>query len=246
VLPGSNPTFTNSIDILPPLTSGLVEWRLPARASATANYSLLGAAQPMRRADPALTKLGINPNPPAVAWREFFSIGSSDTTFPWVEVLALDRQLQLSAIPLDPSRAEALVKSSTYVGTAAGLTARVYIDAERVELSEAIMDRRPRKNAVLFARIRHVDILEPGGSIVTTLNTASLPPAAASGITAPATTKAPPSVAKPAETMAEQVARMQRERDEKVRTCRERASKANPNVGTSEYQTAYRACMAER
>ena len=149
-----------------PRFEGLV---VPASAHSTANYHLFGAVQSMHRADPPSSNPGVNLNTmsPTQSWRSYFSIGSSSAgegeNIPYVEVLALDRQLRLTSIPLDPGRAEKIAKAANYatMGTISGLTAKAYFDADRVELSYRTVDGRKARYGVLFARLQRIDIMDP-------------------------------------------------------------------------------------
>ena len=181
-----------------PRFEGLV---VPASAHSTANYHLFGAVQSMHRADPPSSNPGVNLNTmsPTQSWRSYFSIGSSSAgegeNIPYVEVLALDRQLRLTSIPLDPGRAEKIAKAANYatMGTISGLTAKAYFDADRVELSHRTVDGRKARYGVLFARLQRIDIHGPDNELLTSFTPDSLPaPAARPTATAPPATKPPP------------------------------------------------------
>jgi hypothetical protein len=168
---------------------------LPPSASATANYHLFGAVQSMHRADPPSSMPGVNLNivSPAQSWRSYFSIGSSGSgegeNIPYVEVLALDRQLRLASIPLDPARAEKIAKASNYatMGTISGLTAKVFFDADRVELSQRNIGGLKARYALLFARLQRIDIHGPDNELLTSFTSDVLPaPAARPAKTQPA------------------------------------------------------------
>ena len=178
-----------------PKFEGLV---LPASAHSTANYHLFGAVQSMHRADPPSSNPGVNLNimSPTQSWRSYFSIGSSSAgegeNIPYVEVLALDRQLRLTSIPLDPGRAEKIAKAANYatMGTISGLTAKAYFDADRVELSHRTVGGRKARYGVLFARLQRIDIHGPDNELLTSFTPDSLPaPAARPTTTAPPATK---------------------------------------------------------
>ena len=194
-----------------PKFEGLV---LPASAGSTANYHLFGAVRSMHAADPPLTKLGsdIGHTSPTQSWRSYFSIGSSSAgegeNIPYVEVLALDRQLRLTSIPLDPARAEKIAKASHYatMGTISGLTARVYFDADRVELSYRTVDGQKARYGLLFAKLHRIDIHGPDKELLTSFKAESLPaPAARPTTTAPPAPKPPP---EQSETLAERQAKI--------------------------------------
>ena len=174
---------------------------LPSSARTTANYHLFGAVQSMHRADPPSANPGVNLNvmSPTQSWRSYFSIGSSSAgegeNIPYVEVLALDRQLRLASIPLDSARAEKIAKASHYatMGTISGLSARVYFDADRVELSHRTVGGRKARYGLLFARLQRIDIHGPDNELLTSFTPDSLPaPAARSTTTEPPAAKSPP------------------------------------------------------
>ena len=181
-----------------PKFEGLV---LPASAASTATYHLFGAVRSMHAADPPLTKLGsdVGHTSPTQSWRSAFSIGSSGAgegeNIPYVEVLALDRQLRLTSIPLDPVRAEKIAKAANYatMGTISGLTVKAYFDADRVELSHRTVDGRKARYGVLFARLRRLDIHGPDGELLTSFKPESLPaPAPRTTTPEPAPATLPP------------------------------------------------------
>jgi hypothetical protein len=179
---------------------------LPASAGSTANYHLFGAVQSMQRADPPGSKPGVNLNTmsPTQTWRSYFSIGMSGSgegeNIPYVEVLALDRQLRLTSIPLDPARAEKIAKASNYatMGTIGGLTAKVYFDADRVELSQRTIGGRKARYGVLFAKLKRIDIHGPDNELLTSFEPESLPaPATRPTTTPPPAAKVPPRQTEP-------------------------------------------------
>ena len=194
-----------------PKFEGLV---LPASARSTANYHLFGAVQSMHRADPPSSNPGVNLNTmsPTQSWRSYFSIGSSSAgegeNIPYVEVLALDRQLRLTSIPLDPARAEKIAKAANYatMGTISGLTAKAYFDADRVELSHRTVDGRKARYGVLFARLQRIDIHGPDNELLASFKPESLPaPETRTTTATPSPTKLPP---EQTETLAERQAKI--------------------------------------
>jgi hypothetical protein len=204
-----------------PKFEGLV---LPTSASSTANYHLFGAVQSMHRADPPSSNPGVNLNTvtPTQAWRSYFSIGSSGAgwgeNIPYVEVLALDRQLRLASIPLDPARAEKIAKASHYatMGTITGLTAKLYFDADRVELSHRTVDGQKARYGVLFAKLQRIDVHGPDNELLTSFTPDSLPaPAARPTTTVPTAAKLPP---EQKETLAERQAKINQDVTVKTNT----------------------------
>jgi hypothetical protein len=196
---------TDAVDLLAPIVQSDIESRLPPRASATANYSSLGSVFAMREADAAPAKA----DSPTVTWRNFFQIGSSQDAFPMVEWLAFDRQLRMpSAIPMDAKAAEGFVKRRPE------LSARIYFDAERVELSEQNLDRKTtRTSAVLFAKVRAITVRDAEGQVLVSHSAAALPTPVARQSAAP-TPVAPSKV--PTETQAERIKRISDETSKRI------------------------------
>ena len=212
--------YEGGIDLLPSTDDPKMEdWVLPPKARSTATYSLFGAVQSMHRADLPSTKPGtdIGSESPTQSWRSYFSIGSSSAgegeNIPYIEVLALDRQLRLSSIPLDPAKAEKLAKAGHYatMGTMTGLTAKAYFAADRVELSHRTWGGTKARYGVLFAKLQRIDILGPDNEVLASFAVDSLPPPAARSTT---TTPVPP---KPAASKAgDTLGERQAEIDKKV------------------------------
>jgi len=211
----------DGVDILHRASDALA---LPARARTTANYSTFGAVRSMRQSDAA----PVRPDSPTNTWRSAFSIGSSADTFPWVEVLATDRQLRLTSLPIDIKVAERLTKTS------ADLRARVFLTAEGAELSTAKVDRKlTRKFTVLFVRVQRIEVLGPDDELLKEIPGASLPA---------------PAEAAPPSPQAATVADLERKSDTALKTanCKARAMQANPNEKSSVYRRAFAACMREK
>jgi hypothetical protein len=248
-------------------------WAIPPAARGMANYGLFGAVQFMSRADPAVKKPGVETGePPTQTWRGSFSIGGSGSgegeNLPQVEVLALDRQLRIASVPLDPAAAERLAKESSYssMGTMKGLTARVLFDAQRVELSERAIERSRARFGVLFGRVNSIEIVSADGRVIASLAPSDLP------APAPRVTEAPPQPARPAAPAASPAQRVQdsyREVEERNKAmsagaeqravetkrtmmCALKGAVAAPDVPEQarekdpRYQQAFKACMAEK
>jgi hypothetical protein len=187
------------IELMASTDNPIFQWVLPPAARSTANYTLFGVVGSADRSpDPPMTKPGISQgeSSPTHNWRSQFAIGASGAgeggALPNVELLALDRQLRLASIPIDPAVAERLAKADYYAttGRMTGLTARVSIDADRVELGERTIERtRPAKYGVLFARVQKVEILDPKGAVLVSFTPDRLP---APSPPAVETTAAPP------------------------------------------------------
>ena len=160
---------------------------MPPSASATANHA------PMSTVDgPASQQKELRPGLPEPSgtekWRQqlqFFAGG----LIPNYGALALDRQLFLKSIPVDPKTAERLALKR------AELHAKVYVTATRVELGETKIDGKPRKFAVLFATLQKLDVFAPDNELIATVKPEALP--APKVGTATAALPAPKPAAKP-------------------------------------------------
>ena len=236
----------DGLDILHRASDALA---LPARAQATANYSTFGAVRSMRQSDAAPTR----PDSPTNTWRSAFVIGSSADTFPWVEVLAADRQLRLASLPIDLKVAERLVKTS------ADLRARVFLTAEGAELGTAKVERKlTRKFAVLFVRVQRIQVLGPDDELLKEIHGSSLPapgkPSQQSPKSAGPATAAPSGASTQAadrevrERAAPTVEDLKRDSDAALKTanCKARAIEVNANEKSSAHRRAFAACMKEK
>ena len=83
-----------------------------------------------------------------------------------------DRQLRLSAVPLDAQHAEPLMK------VIRNLHARVFISADRVDVYQTAYERHAIPHVILFAHLQKVDILGPANEMIATIAGSSLPAAA--------------------------------------------------------------------
>ena len=204
---GGRYTFAESIGVLP-LTSDsrLFEWTPPAAARAMANYPLFSASAAMKRAEPPLNKFGLFKMSVTDTWRGEYSIGSSRSVgdFPLPEVISLDRQLRVGSVPVDAAVAEALAKGARYMQTLDGLTARVFFDVDRVELTDRVIQRQTHKSGVIFAKVDRMEIFDPDGRLNASIPASSLPaPSPASTDASPvatppgAGTSAPPRATTP-------------------------------------------------
>ena len=216
---------------------------LPARAGATANYSTIGAVRSMRQADAA----PVRADSPTNTWRSAFAIGSRADTFPWVEVLAADRQLRLTPVPIDAKVAERLTKTS------ADLRARVFLTTEGAELSTAKVDRKlTRKFAVLYVHVQRIEVLGPNDELLAEIQGASLPipdkAAQQSPQSAPAAPSSAGSEATDREVRERTAADLKRKSDTALKTanCKARTLEAHPDEKSSAHRRAFAACMKEK
>jgi hypothetical protein len=89
---------------------------------------------------------------------------------PPLGAFAFNRQLKLSAIPLDAKRAEPLVQALR------NLRARVYISADKMDEFQVSYERQLKPlQALLFAHIQKVDILGPNGEVIASVAASDLP-----------------------------------------------------------------------
>ncbi len=107
---------------------------------------------------------------PEEVWRKGITGNTQDMKMLSLGGFALDRQLKLKAVPLDPKRAEPLMK------VIRNLHARVFISADRTW----ICSRRPTNGAQIASgtavRARaKVDILGPKDESIATIAASSLP-----------------------------------------------------------------------
>jgi hypothetical protein len=249
-------------------------WAIPPGARGSATYGLFGAVPFMSRADPAVKKPGVElGEPPSQTWRGSFSIGGSGSgegeNLPQVEVLALDRQLRIASVPVDPGTAEKLAKESSYssMGTMKGLTARVLFEAQKVELSERTIERRRAKFGVLYGRVSGIEIVSADGRVIASLAPSDLAAPSARATDAPSAQ--PPRPATPAPGQERNVQDAYREVEERNKAmsagaeqraletkrmvmCSMKAAGAAPEVPEQarekdpRYQKVFKACMAEK
>lgn len=251
-----------------------VEYVLPPASRSLATYPVSGFGAVVQRSEPAPTKPGNMALLDATdAWRHAFPPGSSNRAMPTVEVLALDRRIQITSLPMEPARAEALAKRLT-PNPGSRLTARVYFDAERVEIGERVFANDRSATAVLVGKVQKVEILDFDNAVIATIAAAALPPPAvatapsAPAVPTPASSAATPRRPTAAETEAEiqrkNAANTQKVLDslhqsleqnvkpptdataEKDKNCRAQAAKVNKDPQSRPYRDAYAACQAAR
>jgi len=211
---GSGHPLAQQLDLLDGAERYPEHYRVPQEASDRATYMLMGLD--LRRAEPPSTKPGVAmKDTPTDAWRGRVSIGASSNAVPLVELLALDRRLQVATVPIEASRAEALTKRQPLMPAIDGFTAEVFFEAERVVLGERMVARKPTKNAMLLARVQRVDIFDPDGKIITSIPAALLPAPAATPSTVATTSARPAAPPKPT-TFEERAREKQRLENEKI------------------------------
>jgi hypothetical protein len=165
-------------------------YRLPSETKGRATYMLMGLSAELAKSEPPSTKPGISmQDSPIDVWRRGVAIGASSNAVPLVELLALDRRVQISTVPIEPARAEALARRQPGLPAIDGFTATLVFDAERVVLSDRFVSRKPTPNAVLLARVKRLDVFDPDGKLLTSFQADALP--------GPAVETAPPPASRP-------------------------------------------------
>jgi hypothetical protein len=185
---------------------------------------------------------------PPYAWKQSFATAR----VPEPTVIALDRQVQITAVPIDSARAEEVHKEGGQ------LSARVYFAVDHIELQHPAA--KDDNTTMVFGRLEKVEILTRNKAVLATFNAESfhLAPEVAAP---PAGGGSTPSVAKPSATPkgneadAQRVQRSNQEMFDKIRAQQEkkmacmgraqRASKSsNPNDPV--YKKTFDSCMAEK
>ncbi len=143
---------------------------LPAAAHATANYNRSFEMKDTPLARPGVIVYGDDPQQ---VWRKGITGNTQEMRMLPLGAFAFDRQLKLSAIPLDAKHAEPLAQALR------NLHARVYIAADKVDEFQVSYERQFKPSqAVLFARVQKVDILGPKDELIASMAASQLPPAA--------------------------------------------------------------------
>lgn len=217
------------------------DYPLPARAAGTATYLTSRAVQFMRRGQSAAASS--KSESPTHAWRNAFTIGSSADPVPAAMVLASDRQLRLASIPMDVKLAEQLEKNSA----TDQLSARVFVTVDGVEVVTNRIGRSDEyRLAVLFVRVRKVDVIGPEDKVLHSIAGSSLP---APAVTAPppqaagsAAQSKPPAPTESGAAVVENL-RKQSEAEMKRSNCKVEAMKVNPDEKSTAHRQKYAACM---
>jgi len=235
------------------------EVALPESARGRAVYRV-GGGPTNQKAEPAPPGVPFGaPVSPTDTWRGLAVIGSSWRKIPLSAILALDRRLQVVSIPMEPARAEQLVKAQTAAAGRGGLSARVYFDAERVDIGSAAYDRQREPTAVLLAKVQKIDIVDSGNQVVATIAGDKLPVPVTRTTTPPAVQAPVKSGPTPAEIETERRRKLDQQEAERSRQISERlnqqvqkqvkcateASKVDGNTVSKAYQDAFAACMAK-
>jgi len=229
--------------------------QLPAKAQTLASYQFRGGTPGYSVTQDTLPT-ETNPGVPlsfstVAAWHKAFS----ESKIPEPSILALDRQVQLTTIPVDIARAEALTKLGGY------LTARVYFAADHIELHHEVAGKEftAATPTLLYAQLEKVEILSKDGALVAAYDPQSFTVASApAAAPAPVAAKAAPPAAPTGETNEQRVARENREMNAKMQAefnektkknnCDFRASrtKGGSDPNSAVYKNAYDACMKEK
>src|SRR5882762_845498 len=244
LMPTCDPETTKGcrdiLSALPPKARVMVAYSM-AGGGESLNYNVIQHHTPDD--DNPGNKLG-GYTPPPYAWKQ----GLSSAGLPEPTTIALDRQVQITAVPIDSARAEAVHKEGGQ------LSARVFFAVDHIEL------QHPAKNdntTMAFGRLEKVEILTRSKEVLVSLKPESFHvapevtfPAAGSG--SPAAPASPPSTPKGNETNEQRVRRLNQEQFDKIRAhqekamrCMNRAQHASGTLNTSDpaYKKVYDPCM---
>jgi hypothetical protein len=139
---------------------------LPPAARSMANCNRPVAIPDTPLARPGVIVYGADPEE---VWRKGITGNTQDIKMLSLGGFALDRQLKLSAVPLDAKRAEPLMKLLR------NLHARVFISADRMDMFQTAYERKVTPQALMFAHVQKVDILGPKDEMIATIAASSLP-----------------------------------------------------------------------
>lgn len=194
---------------------------------------------------------------PARHWRTLWS--GSANVLPYVSGIGTDRQLRLETIPMEPSKAEPLIKQRE------PLTARFYLTIDGAQVIEP-KTKRPRDEvrpfAILLARVDRIDIVSSGDQLIASVPASQLPAAEGASKAEPARPKpgATPRAANAATQASPQTsatddpvalkerikataAELGNLRRTLMAVCRQAASKVDADERSTAYRKAYNACM---
>jgi hypothetical protein len=159
------------VDKLPPPTAREMITFLPPGARTTANYNRSLEMKDVPLARPSAYIYGADPQE---AWRKNVNGNTQDFHTVSLGAFALDRQLKLSAIPLDRAKAEPIVQALR------NLHARVYLSVDRLEEFRVSYERafKPMQ-AIMFAKVLSIEIRGPKDEPIASIAGSSLPPPAA-------------------------------------------------------------------
>jgi hypothetical protein len=155
------------VDTLPPPTERDMHTFLPPAARTTANYNRSFEMKDTPLARPSAYIYGADPQE---AWRKNINGNTQDFQTVPLGAFALDRQLKLSAIALDPAKAEPMVQALR------NLHARVYLSVGKLDKFRVSYERafKPMQ-AILFAKVLGIEILGPKNEHVASIAATSLP-----------------------------------------------------------------------
>jgi hypothetical protein len=222
---------------------------LPAKAQAMMDYYMAGGEGTNYNVIQHQMPEDVNPggkilNPPPYYWKDAFRFAG----LPEPTVIALDRQVQITAVPLDSARAETVHKEGGQ------LSARVYFAVDHIELQHPA--KKDDNTTMVFGRLEKVEILTRNKEVLASFNAKSfqVAPAVAVPAAAPPVTAVPPATPKGNETNEQRVRRLNQEQFDKIRArqekamrCMNRAQHASgtPNTNDPAYKKVYDPCMQE-
>lgn len=135
---------------------------LPAGVHTTLNYAATDSEK-VPEPDSRIGAHKMEGETPQQRWRALFASGGSAQLFPDLRVLALDRRLQLSSIPLDAKTAERLRANN------GGFRARVSVAVDHMDKGIDAYEQKRTPIAIMFARVEKVEILAANNEVVETL-----------------------------------------------------------------------------
>jgi hypothetical protein len=221
---------------------------LPAKARTMSDYFMAGGGESLnynviqhQMPDDVNPGKNLGSMPPH-GWKDAFRFAG----LPEPTVIALDRQVQITSVPLDSARAEAVHKEGGQ------LSARVYFAVDHIELQHPA--KKDDNTTMVFGRLEKVEILTRNKEVLVTFKPESfqVAPEVTAPAGSPAAPASPPSTPKSNETNEQRVRRANREMFDKIRAqqekamrCTSRARATKMNVNDPEYKKVYDTCMQE-
>jgi hypothetical protein len=240
--PESKQGYRQQFDALPAKARAMMDYHMgTGGAGAVPYYNVIEHEIP---GDVNPGSLGGGGYQPSRGWKESFAFAR----LPEPDIIALDRQVQITTIPIDPARAEQVHKQG------GPLSARIYFVVDRIALQHPT---KGDNETMVYARLEKVEILTRAKEVLASFKAESFPAppvitaSAAGGRSAGAAARRA-STPKPNETNAERIRRLNQEQFDRIKAQRERviachaqARKASGTTNPNDpaYKRAYDACM---
>jgi hypothetical protein len=166
--PMQNTTFTSEpVQNLPNPTDRDAHLMLPESARTAATYHLTGSLPDVPSAVPGIVNLGDDPQR---TWRKGIAGNTYNMRSPPLGGFAFDRQIMLTAIPIEPARAEPLIRAFNQ------MRARIYITADRMGLMRSGYERKLNPpQGFLSAHVQKIEIIGPEDQAIATIAGSALP-----------------------------------------------------------------------